>query len=75
MSTAAALAGMTVNEVIRQFPASLEVFNAWGIDACCGGATAVRTVAERHGFDTASLLADLERVIATPGTSPPACSL
>ena len=75
MSAAAALADMSVNEVIRHFPASIEVFNAWRIDACCGGANTVRTVAQRHGVDLANLLADLERVIATPDTSVPACSL
>ena len=75
MSTAADLAVMTVNDVVRQFPAAIEVFNTWGIDACCGGANAVRTVAQRHGFDLDILLADLLRVIASADTGAPACSL
>jgi iron-sulfur cluster repair protein YtfE (RIC family) len=31
-------AGLTVNEAIRRYPATVAVFNAFGIDACCGGA-------------------------------------
>ena len=52
-------ATMTVNDVVAAAPATVAVFNAWNIDACCGGAKTLATVAERHGFDLARLLAEL----------------
>ena len=50
---------MTVNEIIAAVPATVTVFQAWNIDACCGGAKTIETVAERHGYDLDRLLADL----------------
>ena len=47
---------LTVNEFIREFPATVQVFNAFGIDACCGGAVPVRDAAERDGADAEALL-------------------
>lgn len=52
---------MTVNETIRLFPATVEIFNRYGIDACCGGAALVIDAAVRHGADPAALQADLVR--------------
>ncbi|HEU0078480.1 MAG TPA: DUF542 domain-containing protein, partial [Longimicrobiaceae bacterium] len=52
-------AGATVNETIRRFPATVAIFSAFGIDACCGGAVPVREAAERHGMDPDALLAAL----------------
>lgn len=45
----------TVNEVIRSHPATVEVFNRYGIDACCGGAASVRAAALRDGADPETL--------------------
>jgi iron-sulfur cluster repair protein YtfE (RIC family) len=53
------LAHMQVNEVIQQFPETLRVFHAVGIDSCCGGALVVQQAAERHGLDMEALIADL----------------
>lgn len=63
MSNETAEMQMTVNEVIRRFPATVEVFNRYGIDACCGGAAAVAEAALRDGADPAALHADLMRAI------------
>ena len=41
--SAAISAEQTVNEVIRTHPATVGVFNQFGIDSCCGGATATGT--------------------------------
>ncbi|HST58668.1 MAG TPA: DUF542 domain-containing protein [Longimicrobium sp.] len=48
--------GLTVNEAIRRFPAAVAVFNAFGIDACCGGATPLAEAAVRDGADPAALM-------------------
>ena len=60
-TTSAVRAEMTVNEIIAAFPASVSVFRAWGIDACCGGALPLDIVAERHGHDLSRLLDELNR--------------
>ncbi|HYJ80690.1 MAG TPA: DUF542 domain-containing protein [Longimicrobiaceae bacterium] len=49
-------ANLAVNEAIRRFPATVAVFNAFGIDACCGGAAPVAEAAARDGADAAALL-------------------
>jgi len=60
-------ATLTVNEAIRRFPATVAVFNDFGIDACCGGAVSIAEAAERDGVDAATLLEALERVVAEEG--------
>ena len=52
-----------VNEVIRTHPATVEVFNRFGIDSCCGGAAPVAEAAVRDGADPAALLAALNEVV------------
>ncbi len=54
----------TVNEAAAQFPATLRVFGARGIDSCCGGAKPIAEVAERHGLDLDELLAELREAAA-----------
>ena len=36
---------MTVNDVVRQYPASISIFNEYGIDTCCGGGVALAVAA------------------------------
>jgi iron-sulfur cluster repair protein YtfE (RIC family) len=62
MNTEADVAEMTVNETIRRYPATLEIFNRYGIDACCGGAASVVDAARRDGADVDSLLAELRHI-------------
>ncbi len=52
---------LTIGEIVRRYPATLAVFNAHGLDACCGGALPLAEAAERHGLDLAELLAALVR--------------
>ena len=54
---------MSVNEAIRRFPATVEIFNRYGIDACCGGAAPVVEAAIRDGADPVALQAELQRVV------------
>ena len=49
-------ADLTVNEAIRRYPATVAVFNDFGIDACCGGAAPLAEAAVRDGADPAALL-------------------
>ncbi|MEX0906811.1 MAG: DUF542 domain-containing protein [Gemmatimonadota bacterium] len=57
------VAALTVNETIRMWPATVELFNRYGIDACCGGAARVGEAAVRDGADAGALIAELRRVI------------
>lgn len=52
-----------VNAVIREHPATVEVFNRYGIDACCGGAAPIREAAIRDGADPEALLAAINEVV------------
>ena len=54
--------GMTVNEAIRRYPKTVEVFNRFGIDACCGGAVPIVDAAVRDGADPGALMRELLRV-------------
>ncbi|MFL5384113.1 MAG: DUF542 domain-containing protein [Longimicrobiaceae bacterium] len=56
----AAVEEMTVNETIQRFPRTAAVFNAHGIDSCCGGALPVAQAAARHGIPLPELLKALD---------------
>ena len=53
----------TVNAIVTAHPATLAVFDAWGIDRCCGGQHAVEEVVRRHGLDGAALCAELSAAV------------
>ena len=55
------LLAMTVNEVVRRYPATIAVFNRHGIDTCCGGGVPVAEAAAKEAVDANVLLADLMR--------------
>jgi regulator of cell morphogenesis and NO signaling len=52
-------AGITVNEMLRLYPGTVSVLNAFGIDACCGGAASLDEAARRDGVDLNALLSAL----------------
>ncbi len=54
---------ITVNDAIRLWPGALAVFNDFGVDACCGGATPIREAAVRDGADPEEVLRALLHVI------------
>lgn len=64
METTVDIATLSVNEVIRLYPSTVEVFNRHGIDACCGGAASVHDAALRDGADAQLLVAELQQAIA-----------
>jgi len=57
----------TVNEIIVQYPAAVSVFNAFGIDACCGGDASVEEAARRDGANIHALIDALQRLITQAG--------
>jgi iron-sulfur cluster repair protein YtfE (RIC family) len=65
MSTAAITIDcwQTVNEIVTRHPETLAVFNAWGIDSCCGGGHPVEAVVRRHQLDGEALCNALAQAI------------
>lgn len=58
---------VTVNDAIRLYPQTVAVFNAFGIDSCCGGAETIRAAALRDGADPDALELSLNQAVeATP---------
>ena len=57
------VAEMSVNDVIREYPETVEIFNHFGIDACCGGAASVRVAAVRDGASAELVIAELRLAI------------
>ena len=55
-------ASWTVNDTLLRIPAAVETFNAFGIDACCGGAASLAAAARDAGVPLAALLLALEHV-------------
>lgn len=53
-----------VNEVLLRYPATVAVFNAFGIDACCGGAASIADAAQRDGADVDQLMAAVGTAVA-----------
>ncbi len=49
----------TVNEILARYPATIAVFNRFGIDSCCGGGVPIADAARRDGVDFDALLAAL----------------
>ena len=54
----------SVNDVISRFPATIPVFNKFGLDTCCGGGAPIADAARRDGADLSALLAELRKAAA-----------
>ena len=54
----------TVNDILVEHPATVAVFNTFGIDACCGGDATLLEAAHRDGADLRALIAALDTIIA-----------
>lgn len=56
---------MTLNEIVARYPQTLEVFQLFGMDTCCGGALPLVVAAAHHNRDLPTLLAALNERIAS----------
>jgi iron-sulfur cluster repair protein YtfE (RIC family) len=63
MKTTVDIGATSVNEIIRLYPQTVEVFNRHGLDACCGGAACVTDAAVRDGADAATVIEELRAII------------
>jgi regulator of cell morphogenesis and NO signaling len=59
----------TVNEILAQHPATVSVFNVFGIDACCGGDASLDEAARRDNADIVALIAALDAIVDGRRTS------
>ena len=60
---------LTVNEVLRRWPAAVGPLNALGIDCCCGGGASLRDAAAEAGVPLDELL-DALTLHAVPARGP-----
>jgi len=45
---------MVINDVIKKHPQTIEVFNDFKVDSCCGGGAPIETTAKRDGIEWAA---------------------
>lgn len=51
---------LTINEIMARWPQTMMLFNALGIDTCCGGGDTLPDAARRAGVPLPVLLAAVE---------------
>jgi iron-sulfur cluster repair protein YtfE (RIC family) len=56
---------LSVNEIIRRYPASISILNAHGIDTCCGGGNPLRAGALEAHANLGALLDQIAEAAAT----------
>lgn len=54
---------LTINEIVARYPATIPVFNRFGMDTCCGGGVSVEAAARRDGTNLDVVLAALRTVV------------
>ena len=54
----------TVRDLIQRHPATRAVFQAHGVDTCCGSGVSVEEAARRDGLDATMLCAELRAAVA-----------
>ena len=55
---------LTVNEILRRYPAAVAVINAHGIDSCCGGGIPLETAAREQQLDLDAITTELDALVA-----------
>ena len=56
MSPTTITGGMVINDVIKNHPETIKVFNEYKVDSCCCGGAPIETTAKRDGVDVESLM-------------------
>lgn len=54
---------MIINDVIKEHPETIKVFNDYKVDSCCGGGAPIGTTAKRDGVDVETLVKALNVVV------------
>jgi regulator of cell morphogenesis and NO signaling len=67
------IAHWTVNETLARFPATMDVFNALGMDTCCGGDLPLQDAASYANVAWPALVRALEGAIGQSLDGPQAC--
>lgn len=62
--TASDLSLRTVDDLMAQHPATMAVFNSFGVDSCCGAHRTVHQAAIADSVDETALLDSLARAMA-----------
>lgn len=52
---------MIVNQIIKDYPQTVETFSSFGIDSCCGGAFPLKEAAAKHGISLEEILEKLNK--------------
>lgn len=60
---------MVINEVIKRHPATIAIFNTYGVDSCCGGGQSIEKTAAADGVELGPLLQALNA--AASQSTPP----
>ncbi|HEY9514504.1 MAG TPA: DUF542 domain-containing protein [Gemmatimonadaceae bacterium] len=55
---------LTVNDAVARFPATMGVFNRFGIDTCCGGGISIAEAAQRDEIALGELVKALQQAVA-----------
>lgn len=62
-------AGWTVNDVIVNYPETVAIFNAFGVDSCCRGDATLDQAAAETGITEEALITALRTAVGNPGDS------
>lgn len=52
-----------INDVIKEYPQSIAVFNEFRVDSCCGGGQSIERTATADGIDIEALLQALNDAV------------
>jgi len=63
-------ADLTVGRIAAETPASIRVFEKYGIDFCCGGGIGFGEACTARGLEPGMVLAEIERAAETPAQDP-----
>jgi regulator of cell morphogenesis and NO signaling len=60
----------TIGQIAAENPASIRVFEKYGIDFCCGGRTTFSEACRTHGLDADAVQAEIDAASAGPADNP-----